>query len=98
MRTKLTTWRRHAATLLLVLYALPTLTAAPKGDWLLLPERVCTGDGEAAHRGWAGLVHDGVIAAAGPVTSVHAPAGTQRIELPGATLTPGLIDLHSHLF
>jgi hypothetical protein len=24
-----------------------------KGDWLLLPERVWTGDGDAAHAGWA---------------------------------------------
>ena len=98
MRANLTTWWWHAAALFLVLCALPTLAATPKGDWLLLPERVWTGDGDAAHRGWAVLVHDGVIAAAGPVGSVHAPTGTQRIELPGATLTPGLIDLHSHLF
>lgn len=70
----------------------------PKGDWLLLPDRVWTGDGDAAHTGWAVLVHDGLIAAAGPVDSVHAPTGTPRVELPGSTLTPGLIDLHSHLF
>ncbi|WP_235580161.1 amidohydrolase family protein [Rhodanobacter sp. Soil772] len=69
-----------------------------KGDWLLLPERVWTADGDAAHSGWAVLVHDGAIAAVGPAASIQAPAGTQRVELPGATLTPGLIDLHSHLF
>ncbi|HEY8682844.1 MAG TPA: amidohydrolase family protein, partial [Rhodanobacter sp.] len=98
MRANLTTWWRHAAALLFALYALPTLAATPKGDWLLLPDRVWTGDGDAAHTDWAVLVHDGVIAVTGPVASVHAPAGTQRVELPGATLTPGLIDLHSHLF
>jgi imidazolonepropionase-like amidohydrolase len=98
MRANLMAWCRNTAALLLVLCALPTLAATPKGDWLLLPERVWTGDGDAVHRGWAVLVHDGVIAAVGPVASVHAPAGTQRVELPGATLTPGLIDLHSHLF
>ena len=69
-----------------------------KGDWLLLPERVWTGDGDAVHAGWAVLVHDGAIAAVGPAASIHAPVGAQRVELPGATLTPGLIDLHSHLF
>jgi imidazolonepropionase-like amidohydrolase len=69
-----------------------------KGDWLLLPERVWTGNGDAAHAGWVVLVHDGAIAAVGPAASIHAPVGAQRVELPGATLTPGLIDLHSHLF
>jgi imidazolonepropionase-like amidohydrolase len=38
------------------------------------------------------------IAAVGPAASVHAPAGAQVIELPGATLLPGLMDIHSHLF
>src|SRR6185437_3974390 len=91
-------WWRTVAFLLLLLYFLPAAAAGPKGDWLLLPERVWTGDGDATHTGWAVLVHDGVIVAAGPVVSVHAPADTQRVQLPGATLTPGLIDLHSHLF
>lgn len=83
--------------LLLSLAAHATGTT-PKGDWLLLPDRVWTGDGDAAHAGWAVLVHDDAIAAVGPVASIHAPANAQRVELPGATLTPGLIDLHSHLF
>jgi imidazolonepropionase-like amidohydrolase len=69
-----------------------------KGDWLLLPERVWTGDGDAARTGWAVLVHDQTIAAVGPAASVRAPPGAHRVELPGATLVPGLIDLHSHLF
>jgi len=84
--------------LLLLLCSLPASAATPKGDWLLLPERVWTADGNAAHDGWAVLVHDGIITAVGPVASIHAPAGARRVELPGATLTPGLIDLHSHLF
>lgn len=100
MRASLTTWWQMAALLLLPLCALAaTATAAtPKGDWLLLPERVWTADGDAAHGGWAVLVHDGAIAAVGPAASIQPPAGAQRVELPGATLTPGLIDLHSHLF
>jgi imidazolonepropionase-like amidohydrolase len=73
-------------------------STTPKGDWLLLPDRVWTGDGDAAHAGWAVLVHDGAIAAVGPAASIHAPTNAQRVELPGATLTPGLIDLHAHLF
>ncbi|WP_426689354.1 amidohydrolase family protein [Rhodanobacter ginsengiterrae] len=98
MRASLITWRKTAAILLLLLCALPAIAATPKGDWLLLPERVWTADGDAAHAGWAVLVHDGVIAAVGPAGSIHAPAGARHVELPGTTLMPGLIDLHSHLF
>jgi imidazolonepropionase-like amidohydrolase len=98
MRASLTTWWQTAAILLLLLCSLPASAATPKGDWLLLPERVWTGNGDAAHSGWAVLVHDGAIAAVGPAASIQAPPGAQRVELPGATLTPGLIDLHSHLF
>lgn len=41
------------------------------------------------------LVRDGKIEAVG--AHVNAPPGAERIELPGATLTPGLIDAHTHL-
>lgn len=80
----------HAAT--------PLPAATPAADILVLPDRVWTGDGDAAHAGWAVLVHDGAIAAVGPAAGIEAPAGTRRIALSGTTLTPGLIDLHSHLF
>lgn len=73
----------------------PPLSA--KTDWLLLPDRVWTGEGAAAHAGWAVLVHDGSIAAVGPTARIDA-GDAQRLELPGATLLPGLIDAHSHLF
>ncbi len=98
MRKNLMTWWSSAAALLILLCSLPAVATTPKGDWLLLPDRVWTGDGDVAHGGWAVLVHDGLIAAVGPATSLDTPAGTQRVALPGATLTPGLIDLHSHLF
>jgi imidazolonepropionase-like amidohydrolase len=65
---------------------------------LLVPDRVWTGDGDAAHAGWAVLVRDGAIAAVGPAGGIDVPAGAHRIALPGTTLTPGLVDLHSHLF
>ena len=70
---------------------------AAKGAWLLLPDRVWTGGEEAAHAGWAVLVRDGAIAAVGPAAQLDA-GDAQRLELPGATLLPGLIDAHSHLF
>lgn len=90
---------KRAAFILLALLATATAQAQTgKGDWLLLPDRVWTADGDVAKSGWAVLVHDGVIAAVGPRDSIAAPAAAQRIELHGATLVPGLIDLHSHLF
>ena len=38
------------------------------------------------------------IAAVGPAAEVKAPADAVTVDLPGATLIPGLMDLHSHLF
>lgn len=88
---------------MLCILALSSLASAsgadtPQHDYLLLPDRVWTGDSDTTHTDWAVLVHEDKIAAVGPKASIQIPADTQRIELPGATLTPGLIDLHSHLF
>jgi imidazolonepropionase-like amidohydrolase len=85
----------------LALFALKAFAAEPpappKPTYLLQPERVWTGDG-ASHAGWVVLVRDGAIVAVGDANTVDAPADAQRIALPGATLVPGLIDLHSHVF
>jgi imidazolonepropionase-like amidohydrolase len=48
------------------------------------------------HEGWSVLVDGDKIAAVGP--SLAAPAGAKVIDLPGTTLSPGLIEGHSHLF
>lgn len=90
--------RSMLCTLVLSTLACASWADTPKHDYLLLPDRIWTGDGDSTHAGWAVLVQDGSIAAVGPKASIQAPADTQRVELPGATLTPGLIDLHSHLF
>ena len=50
----------------------------------------------APHEGWQVLVDGDRIAAAGP--NLAAPAGARVIDLPGATLMPGMIEGHSHLF
>ena len=63
---------------------------------LLSPEKVWTGEG-ASHSGWAVLVANGKVQAAGPAGSIQAPPEAERIALPGKTLIPGLMDLHSHL-
>lgn len=43
------------------------------------------------------LVEEGRIAAVGAAAALPAPEGAERIDLPGATLLPGLIDCHIHL-
>jgi len=43
------------------------------------------------------VVTDGRITAVGPQGSVTIPAGAERVDLPGQTLLPGLIDMHVHL-
>lgn len=73
----------------------PVQDAARAGDapLLLKPARVF--DGLESHEGWSVLVQGDRIAAAGP--DLTAPDGARTIELPGATLLPGLIDLHTHV-
>ena len=71
--------------------------AADAGVTLLRPAQVWTA-GEPAHTGWVVLTRGQRIEAVGPDRSVHAPAEATVIDLPGATLLPGLIDAHSHLF
>src|SRR5215472_8274232 len=63
---------------------------------LLRPARVWTA-GEPLHSGWVVLIEGNRIAAAGPAGSVSAPADATVIDLPDATLLPGLMDIHSHL-
>lgn len=65
---------------------------------LLKPARVWTAENAGPPReGWAVLVKDGKIAAVGPAGQIDA-TGAEVIDLPGATVIPGLMDLHSHLF
>lgn len=75
----------------------PFWVAAAEPAFLLKPAQVWTA-GEPVHPGWAVLVQGARISAVGPPESLSLPAGTQVVELPGTTLLPGLMDLHSHLF
>jgi imidazolonepropionase-like amidohydrolase len=63
---------------------------------LLRPDRVF--DGIQLHEGWAVLVRGERIVAAGAAASLEKPPDARVLELPGATLLPGLIEGHSHLF
>lgn len=62
------------------------------------PARVFTADDALVHPGWAVLVERERISAVGPAGSLRAPQGARVIDLPEATLLPGLIDAHSHVF
>lgn len=64
---------------------------------LLVPARVFDAPAGVTRDGWVVLVRGARIAAVGPRTGLTVPAGTRTIDLPGATLLPGLIDAHSHL-
>ena len=65
---------------------------------LLRPDKVWSGVDEATHAGWVVLVENERISAVGAASTVTVPAGAKIVDLPGMTLLPGLIDLHSHLF
>ena len=63
---------------------------------LLRPARVFDGVDRQPHEGWSVLVDGDKIVAAGP--NLAAPAGARVVDLPAATLMPGMIEGHSHLF
>jgi len=96
------TWARTLALATFTLltcsaHAQPGAGAAPLSRALLISaDKVWTGEG-APHAGWSVLVRDGRIQGVGPAAQLEAPADAERISLPGKTLIPGLIDLHSHV-
>jgi imidazolonepropionase-like amidohydrolase len=80
----------------LILCASQVFAQASPVATLIRPARVWT-EGEPVHPGWVVLVRGDRIAAVGPAETVSAPPGAVVIDLPGETLIPGLMDLHSHL-
>src|SRR4051795_7541652 len=83
---------------LAALAALPLAAPAPAQETVVLlrPARVFDGVDPRPHEGWQVLVRGERIEAAGP--ALQAPPGTPVVDLPGATLMPGMIEGHSHLF
>lgn len=82
----------------LILFAITALVAVPAAaaNILIHPARVFDGINPQPHEGWSVLVSGDRIVAAGP--GLSGPSGTRTIDLPGATLLPGMIEGHSHLF
>ncbi|HEX7726970.1 MAG TPA: amidohydrolase family protein [Rhizomicrobium sp.] len=66
------------------------------GTTLILPARVWTSGFDAPREGLAVLVRGNRIAAVDRADAIK--DAVQMIRLPGMTLIPGLMDLHSHLF
>ncbi|MDX2036946.1 MAG: amidohydrolase family protein [Isosphaeraceae bacterium] len=64
---------------------------------VLRPDRVFLGGGEPLETGWVVVVRGDKIQALGPPAEVEIPPDARSIELPGATLLPGLIDAHTHV-
>ncbi|MBY0447731.1 MAG: CIA30 family protein, partial [Hyphomonadaceae bacterium] len=81
-----------------LLFALPTpLEAVPPADAAVAITDVRVFDGEALLPGTQTvLIRNGRISALG--SNVTIPAGAQRIDGKGATLLPGLIDSHTHIY
>lgn len=74
---------------------LVTITFQSNAQTLLQPDRVF--DGEKLHDDWVVLVDGNEITYAGDLTGIRLPKKTEKIELKGMTLMPGLIEGHSHL-
>jgi imidazolonepropionase-like amidohydrolase len=93
--------RRLALTLLIVSAvsqsisnAQNTTLSATRAITILKPARVF--DGEAVHEGWSVRVNGDRIEEVG-LDAARADANARVMDLPGTTLTPGLIEGHSHV-
>jgi imidazolonepropionase-like amidohydrolase len=71
--------------------------AAQPGAYVLEPAGVWTAGDAQPHAGWVVVVQGERIVGVGPKGKVAAPAGAELVALPGETLIPGLIELHSHM-
>ncbi|MEH6417942.1 Xaa-Pro dipeptidase [Pseudomonas sp. CGJS7] len=87
--------KRAWSALLLIAAALPA-AAQTQGTLLVTAERLFDSrSGRTVERPQV-LIRDGRIAEVGRIGDA-APEGVKRLDLPGMTLLPGLIDMHTHI-
>jgi imidazolonepropionase-like amidohydrolase len=73
-----------------------TYAPYPSENFVLRGARILTATGEVIEDGSV-LVVDGRIAGVGPRGELRIPRDTREVDATGKTITPGLIDIHSHL-
>lgn len=73
-----------------------TYAPYPSGDVVITGATVLTATGEQIENG-AVLISGGKIAAVGAAGAITAPEGARTIDAAGKWVTPGVIDIHSHL-
>ncbi len=71
------------------------LSFSIQAQTLLQPDRVF--DGQEMHDNWVVLVEGNLITYAGELSGIKLLKKTEKIDLKGMTLMPGLIEGHSHL-
>ena len=64
---------------------------------LVVPERLFDSETGETRAGWAVIVEGAAIATVGPARELRSEPVDGTVELPGATLLPGLIEAHSHI-
>ncbi len=72
-----------------------TVFSQTKQTYFLTADRVW--DGENIQTGWAVLIDGNKISAVGPASQIKVPSSAIKINYPNSTITPGLIEGHSHL-
>src|SRR5450432_2798163 len=87
---------RKLLTFLLTIAGAMHLSAQPPTRYYITADRVF--DGELMQKGWAVIVENDKITAAGPLEKIKIPQGAVKIAYTNSTLSPGLIEGHSHLF
>nr|HPH19725.1 amidohydrolase family protein [Haliscomenobacter sp.] len=82
-------------TSVIICLAIPSANGQNAQNYLIVPSRIF--DGQTIHEDWAVLIEKGKIKAVGPLAQLVIPDPVKRLNLPGTTLLPGLIEGHSHL-
>ncbi|MBI1874053.1 MAG: amidohydrolase family protein [Acidobacteria bacterium] len=71
--------------------------ARPAGTLALVGARVFDGTGAPVIEAGTIIVSNGKVDQVGPSTRVKIPAGTERIDVTGKTIVPGLVNAHGHV-